>query len=64
MCARSYRNVQCQGAGVVITVCDEKPSKGFSRISTYFKINLTVSGRMDFMGHRLGEWREVSYVLS
>lgn len=63
MCARSCRDVQRQGTGIVITRCDEKPLKGFGR-STCFKINLIASGWMDFMGHRLEEGLKVRYLWS
>lgn len=41
----------CQGAGVLINVCDEEPSKSFSSKLTYFKISL-IAGEDGFYGDR------------
>lgn len=42
----------CLGAGVLINVCDEEPSKGFSSKRTYFKKISMIAGEDGFYGDR------------
>lgn len=38
--------LQHQGAGVLVTVCDEDPLKGFSRRRACFKISLVAGSKV------------------
>ena len=40
-----------QGAWLLVSICDEEPSKGFSRkLTCSKKISLIAGGKMDFLG--------------
>lgn len=55
--------VQCQGAGILVNLCDEELSTGFSRRLPSFKISLIALGRMNFMGTGVEEDKEVRHLL-
>lgn len=51
----------CRGAGVLVHVCNEEPSKGFSLSLPCFKIRLLAQGRVNFMGTGLDEGSKDSH---
>lgn len=60
MCVRSCRAL-CQGPGILVNLCDEELSTGFSRRLPNFKISLIAQGRMNFMGTGVEEDKEVRH---